>query len=72
MAGVREVILPADNEPNVREDLSPELLEGLELRYAKSIQEVVDLALEKDPVPVGATGPGSGVRLGVLAAGPPN
>jgi ATP-dependent Lon protease len=71
-AGVREVILPADNEPNVREDLSPELLEGLELRYAKSIQEVVDLALEKEPVPVGSAGPGSGVRLGVLAAGPPN
>jgi ATP-dependent Lon protease len=69
-AGVLEVLLPADNEPNVREDLGPELLEGLELRYVKSIQEIVDLALEKEPVPVEAST--RGVRLSPVAAGPPN
>ncbi|MGH9431297.1 MAG: endopeptidase La [Terriglobia bacterium] len=53
-AGVRTVLLPADNEPNVREDLSNDLLQGLELRYVKTIQEVLDQALEKDPQPVGA------------------
>ena len=27
-AGIREVILPRENEPNVKEDLQPEMLEG--------------------------------------------
>jgi ATP-dependent Lon protease len=51
-AGVVTVILPADNEPNVHEDLNPEMLEGLTLHYVKTIQEVIDAGLEKDPVPV--------------------
>ena len=50
-AGVTDVILPAENEPNVCEDLSKELLEGINLHYVKTIQEVLDLALEKEPVP---------------------
>ena len=50
-AGVTEVLLPAENEPNVKEDLSDEMLEGLELRYVKTIREAVDLALEKSPAP---------------------
>jgi ATP-dependent Lon protease len=49
-AGVREVLLPADNEPNVREDLTAEMLEGVELHYVKTIQELLERALEKDPV----------------------
>ena len=49
-AGIRKVLLPAENEPNVREDLSPELLGELEVQYVKTIQEVVDLALEKNAV----------------------
>jgi ATP-dependent Lon protease len=69
-AGVREVLLPADNEPNVREDLTAEMLEGVELHYVKTIQELVELALEKDSVlaePVKAP-----VSLVQAAAGPPN
>ncbi len=50
-AGVTDVILPAENEPNVCEDLAKELLEGINLHYVKTIQEVLDLALEKEPVP---------------------
>ncbi|HUZ46161.1 MAG TPA: endopeptidase La [Terriglobia bacterium] len=50
-AGVTEVLLPAENEPNVKEDLTGEMLEGLELRYVKTIREAVDLALEKEAVP---------------------
>jgi ATP-dependent Lon protease len=48
-AGVTEVFLPAENEPNVREDLGPELLEGIQVHYACSIFEVVDQALEAKP-----------------------
>jgi ATP-dependent Lon protease len=47
-AGVSEVFLPAENEPNLREDLTPELLEGLEIHFARSIHEVVDQALEAE------------------------
>jgi ATP-dependent Lon protease len=49
-AGVREVILPAENEPNVREDLQGELLKDLRLHFVKSIDKVVELSLEKNPV----------------------
>jgi ATP-dependent Lon protease len=71
-AGVLEVILPADNEPNVHEDLNPEMLEGLTLHYVKTIREVVESGLEKDPVPVEADGPAREVALTPAAAGPPN
>jgi ATP-dependent Lon protease len=50
-AGVKEVVLPADNEPNVKEDLQDNMLEGVELRYVKTIREAIDLALEKSPAP---------------------
>ncbi len=71
-ASVREIFLPIDNEPNVGEDLDAQMLEGLQLRYVKTIQEVVDQALEKEPVP---TTPSKAVRNATLAAataGPPN
>ena len=71
-AGVREVILPADNEPNVHEDLNPEMLEGLKLHYVKTIQEVVELALEKDPVPVETRGVVHEVAPSPAAVGTPN
>ncbi len=50
-AGVKEVLLPADNEPNVKEDLQDSMLEGVKLRYVKTIHEAIDLALEKSPAP---------------------
>ncbi len=50
-AGVKEVLLPADNEPNVKEDLQDDMLEGVELRYVKTIREAIGLALEKSPAP---------------------
>ncbi len=69
-AGVAEIILPADNEPNVREDVPAEMLKDLKLHFVKTIQEVVDLALSKEPVPVTASP--AGLRLTPAAAGPPN
>ncbi len=71
-AGVLEVILPADNEPNVHEDLNPEMLEGLTLHFVKTIQEVVEQGLEKDPVPVETGKPARDVALTPAAAGTPN
>ena len=47
-AGVTEVLLPAENEPNVHEDLTSDLLEGLELHYVRTIPEVLEEALEKE------------------------
>ncbi len=71
-AGVRTVFLPADNEANVGEDLSEELREGLDLRYVKTILEVIDAALEKDPVPEKPAKPARDVEFARTSAGPPN
>ena len=71
-AGVTEVILPADNEPNVMEDLNADMLGTLSLRYVKSIHEVIDLALEKEPVSPEARKPIRDVVLSPAAAGTPN
>ena len=71
-AGVLEVILPADNEPNVYEDLNPEMLEGLKLHFVKTIQEVVEEGLEKDPVTFTTGQPTRDVALSPAVAGTPN
>src|SRR5271165_3056360 len=44
-AGVHDVILPADNQTNVEEDLTAEQLEGLTVHYVKAIDEVLAFAL---------------------------
>jgi ATP-dependent Lon protease len=44
-AGVHNVILPAENETNVHEDLTAEQLRGVEVHYVKSIDEALTLAL---------------------------
>jgi ATP-dependent Lon protease len=46
-SGVREVILPWENEVNVKEDLKSEQVGDVTFHYVKSMDEVVDLALEK-------------------------
>ena len=48
-AGVRDVILPAENKTNVEEDLTPEQLENLSVHYVKNIGEVLELALPSRP-----------------------
>jgi ATP-dependent Lon protease len=45
-SGVREVILPFENEVNVREDLKSEQIGEMKIDYVKNMEEVVDLALE--------------------------
>ncbi|PYT03035.1 MAG: endopeptidase La, partial [Acidobacteria bacterium] len=44
-AGVRDVILPAENKTNVEEDLTPEQLEGVTVHYVKAISDVLNIAL---------------------------
>ena len=45
-SGVRELILPFENEVNVREDLTSEQTGDMKIHYVKAMAEVVDLALE--------------------------
>jgi ATP-dependent Lon protease len=49
-AGVKEVLLPADNEPNAKADLPPELLGDLKITYVHTLDEVLANALEKEPI----------------------
>ena len=44
-AGVTDIILPAENQQNVEEDLTPEQLQGLNMHYVKTIEELLDIAL---------------------------
>jgi len=44
--GIREVILPRQNEKNVNEDLTPELRQGLTVHLVSTIDEVLALALQ--------------------------
>ena len=48
-AGVRDVILPAENRTNVEEDLTPEQLENVTMHYVKTIGEVLEFALPSTP-----------------------
>jgi ATP-dependent Lon protease len=43
--GINEVILPRQNEKNVREDLNEELKHGLTVHYVDEMDEVLRLAL---------------------------
>jgi hypothetical protein len=65
-AGVKDVILPAENEVHVKEDLKAEQLGDLKLHYVGTIQQVIDIALEPKPP---AAGNGAGRGLARVKAG---
>jgi ATP-dependent Lon protease len=44
-AGVKTIILPAENRQSVEEDLTPEMIEGVEIHYASCIDDVLRVAL---------------------------
>jgi ATP-dependent Lon protease len=44
-AGVQTIILPAENRQDVEEDLTPELMEGVQVHYASRIEDVLRVAL---------------------------
>jgi ATP-dependent Lon protease len=49
-AGIIHVLLPADNEPNAVADLPPDILGDLKITYVRTLDEVLEHALEKEPV----------------------
>ena len=51
-AGIREVILPQENEPNVKEDLQPEMLEDVKIHFVRTVDEALEIALGKFETPV--------------------
>jgi ATP-dependent Lon protease len=44
-AGVRDVIMPAENKMNVEEDLTPEQIENLTIHYVKTIDEALHVLI---------------------------
>ena len=54
--GIREMILPRQNEKNVREDLTEELRSELTIHYVSEIEEVLALALTPSSAQTHATG----------------
>ncbi len=46
-AGIRDVVLPAENEPNAKEELSPEILGDLKLHFVHTVDQVLEIALGK-------------------------
>ena len=44
-SGVTEIILPAENEVNVREDLKAEQIGDIKMHYVKTMDELVPIAL---------------------------
>ena len=44
-AGVQTVILPADNRQSVEEDLTPEMIQGVDIHFASHIEDVLAVAL---------------------------
>ena len=48
-AGIHELILPLQNEKNVKEDIQSELLQGLQIHYVRTIEDVLNRAF---PAPV--------------------
>ena len=45
-SGVREVIMPFENEVNVKEDLKSEQIGDMKIDYVRTVDEVMALALQ--------------------------
>jgi ATP-dependent Lon protease len=58
-AGIREVILPAENEANVKEDLQSHLSDDMEIHYVHTVDEALGYALGpvQTEVPFGVVRP---------------
>ena len=60
-AGIQEVILPSENEPNVNEDLPAHMLEGMQVHFVRTAEQALEIALGKfekpvRPIPTGRQG----------------
>lgn len=45
-AGISQLILPSQNEKNVKEDIQADLLKGIEIHYVRMIDEVLNFAFQ--------------------------
>jgi ATP-dependent Lon protease len=61
-SGVREVVLPAQNEPNVLEDLPGELRQGMQFHFVSTIDEALARAFAQDRVMPAPQASGNGGR----------
>src|SRR5512135_3009790 len=48
-AGVHDVILPAENQMNLEEDITPQQLEGVKVHYVSTIDQALEVALPQTP-----------------------
>lgn len=48
-SAIRDVILPLENQINVKEDLKAGQLTGIRIHYVRAMEEVIDLALTPEP-----------------------
>jgi ATP-dependent Lon protease len=60
-AGIQEVILPSENEPNVQEDLPAHMLEGMQVHFVRTAEQALEIVLGKfekpvRPIPTGRQG----------------
>jgi ATP-dependent Lon protease len=49
-AGIKEVLLPADNEPNAVADLTPDILGDMKITYVRTLDEVLEHSLQAEAV----------------------
>ena len=61
-AGMKEVILPKENEKDLQ-DLPQDILESIKINLVETMDEVLQVALERLPVPQGHVSELSSVRL---------
>ncbi len=57
-AGIQEVILPSENEPNVKEDLPEEMLDGVKIHFVRTAEQALEIALGKFEKPIRAVAGG--------------
>ena len=67
-AGIREVILPSENEPNVQEDLPEEMLEGMKVHFVRTAEQALEIALGKFEKPVRPVTGGAAWRRSAAAS----
>lgn len=60
-AGIREIVLPRQNEKDL-EEVPHEVLQKLEIHYVEGVDEVLDLALVEPPLRARGSAPKVGER----------
>ena len=51
-AGIRNIILPKENERDLQ-DIPPDILDSMRVNLVETMDEVLQVALERQPVPQG-------------------